>query len=663
MMQRTCLAVLSVACATAAWAERIYKDGDEIRVKPIEVGKEFLNKWPSSWEEDFWARANAIITQKAGTKYGNTYFENEKAAYPDAMFGFIGGFRKEALAKLQEKDNQADSWNKITEGIDYFPCFTIKCQMRKYFFFGEYLDPDYKKQMYRGAKLWTEKDPMRRPNPAWTKKKEGWTPETMNSWVDIRNTDNLQSMRETSVYLMAEETGNEEVRQKYKELIRKYVTNLYHVGMGEWDSANYHGHSFTPFLNLYDFAKDKEVKALAKAALDYCTAVGAFKYWRGSFAGPSRREYSHTTPRSGGAASQMALWFGDDPGKPDSYERDTVFQITSAYRPPKAVVELARKQFKKPQEMFLAHPHYDALRQGAEAPEFHETTYFGETYQLGTLAEGTSNPDVNGFKLLAYDSKEGVSYFVANATTNPLRIGAPQYESPPVQVGRMNIGQFKNSCLVLNAPGDAPWLFQAPQSAKIEEKDDVVFIQFEKTYVALRLIRMKFKGVDKALTEEVSADQKPKVDPKKEEERKKKNLPPEPPKKGPKSGQMILAAKGTGGPVCGFAMEVGENASHGRYSTFKSEILKKTKIDVVDDTATYTAVNGDTLKVKFNEKCPTVWRNGAEHDWATQHLTRYAAAEGEAPITLGWKQGTLTVKAGGETFVTTVTAEGKVNKE
>ena len=90
----------------------------------------------------------------------------------------------------------------------------------------------------------------------------------MNSWVDIRSTENLFLMRNTSVYLMAEETGNEATRLKYKRILLDYAAALYRIGMGEWDSENYHGHSVAPLLNVYDFAKDPDVKLAAKASLD-----------------------------------------------------------------------------------------------------------------------------------------------------------------------------------------------------------------------------------------------------------------------------------------------------------------------------------------------------------------------------------------------------------
>lgn len=634
----TFLLLTSAALVLPAADDFVFKDdAGRVRVRPYPVPKEFLNDWPKEWEDAFWDRANAAIQANAkGGGYGGTYFENEKAMYPNAMFGYLGGFREPALVALQSEDADAKSWNTVTDGIDFFPCFTLKGQMRKYFLFGPQMDPAYLARMKKAAKTWTEKDPLRRPHPFWKNEKQGWSPGTMNSWVDVRNTDNLQAMRETSVYLMAEETGNESVRQLYKDRIRKYVTNLYHIGMGEWDSANYHGHTFTAYLNLYDFAKDREVQALAKAAMDYFTAVGAVKYWRGSFSGPTRREYGHNTPRSGGAADHLALYFGDYPGTPEHYDRDQTYLITSAYRPPRAVVQLARKAFDKPLELFLAHPAYEALRQGAEAPEFHETRFIARTYELGTLAEGTGFGDVNGFRLTTFSTERGAEFFLANATRDPEAIGAPKYGES--QVGRMNIAQYRNVAIVLNAPGDSPFLFQAPKTATATVEDGVVFVRFERTWAALRPVNLAWNGPDAEATAKIA---------------------------GKKPGEQVFSARGTGGAVAGFALEVGEEGTPGDFAAFRKAVRDKSTLDlsaIAEGRVSYAGCQGGSVALQFDPARPQVWRNGTPHDFATAHRVRIAPAQGgEAPISLGWKQGTLRVQAGGESFACTVDSEGKVS--
>ena len=270
---------VGAAPSPVATDERVFTDSKgRVIVRPLPVEEKFRNPWSAVWEDAFWDRANASLRASdiAPGKYGGTYFENEKASYPNAFIGFLKGQRAEALKFLQQDDSEPWS-RKLTLGVDWFPSFTIKSQTRKYFFFGQYLDPAYRQRMFDSAKIWTEQDPLRRPNPFWLTPEqrkakgmtgEGWTPEFHNSWVDVRSTDNLRAMRECAVYLMAEETGNTAVAQLYRERIRAYVTALYTTGMGEWDSANYLSHALTGNLQLYDFARDPEVKLLAKAHLD-----------------------------------------------------------------------------------------------------------------------------------------------------------------------------------------------------------------------------------------------------------------------------------------------------------------------------------------------------------------------------------------------------------
>jgi hypothetical protein len=103
----------------------------------------------------------------------------------------------------------------------------------------------------------------------------GWGPEVRGGWVDWRNTDNLRAMRETAVYLFAEETGNELVRKVYKERVRRSARSFLSVGNGEWDSPAYVGLTIAAYQGLYDFARDREVRLLAKGILDPTRATTA----------------------------------------------------------------------------------------------------------------------------------------------------------------------------------------------------------------------------------------------------------------------------------------------------------------------------------------------------------------------------------------------------
>ena len=129
------------------------------------VPESLVNPWPKELESEFQRRAHeVIVAQTKNVKAGvNTYFENEKRSYGYLMAHVLGGNTETALRHLQARDHQHDQWHRETAGIDYYACFTLKHQMRKYFYFGDLLEPSYRRQMFDGAKLWTVRDPLKRP--------------------------------------------------------------------------------------------------------------------------------------------------------------------------------------------------------------------------------------------------------------------------------------------------------------------------------------------------------------------------------------------------------------------------------------------------------------------------------------------------------------------
>lgn len=611
---------------------------------PVPVPDELRNPWPAGWEKEFQARRQTVLQgmcakEKAAGLGGRTYFESEKRAYGFLMAHAIAGDKDLAITELQKEDAQAKEWHAHTAGIDYYACFTLKHQVRKYFLFGDRLDPKYKQRMFDGAKAWTEKDPLRRPHPAFTKAGDGWGPDAKNSWVDVRGTENLFLMRVTSVYLMAEETGNADTRKQYKETILKYAAALYRVGMGEWDSENYHGHSLAPLLNLFDFAKDQEVKAAAKLCLDYMCAVGAVKYFRGAFGGPTNRDYSHPQPFGGSAPCLLWLYFGDTPLDNTAYESDEVHVLTSGYRPPAAVVELARKNFDKPLELFATKPGYSATTGNdlKSPPEYFETQYLGRTFQMGSLVGGTTagKTAVNGFKIVATDSKRGAIALQGVPGPDPKFVGSAKYVEGKVS-GENRVGQNGGVAVWLVRGGESPWVWVIPEGVAVEAADGVTFLKCEQTWVALvPLATSEFK-VDDELTKGLTADKKDAT----------------------WKGHTVVSAKGTGGKFCGVAVEVGEAGEFKDFAAFKKAVAAKAKL--ADEVAEYTGANGKTVKLTFANK-PTdtgVWRDGRKHDWAehAKHLYRTA---GDTPVVeQAWLGGTLTVRAGKRTFTGSVSETG-----
>lgn len=605
------------------------------------VPSKLINAWPPALEAEFQKRAERVIAAQARDIKGgvNTYFENEKRSYGFLMAHVLGGRHEQALKDLQARDHQHEQWHRETAGIDYYACFTLKHQMRKYFYFGDLLESDYRRRMFDGAQRWTAKDPLRRPHYAHMGPREGWGPDARNSWVDVRSTENLWLMRTTSVYLMAEETGNEATRQRYRQHLLNYTKTLYRIGIGEWDSENYHGHSIGPLLNLYDFARDETVQAAAKACLDFYAIAGAVKYYRGGFNGPTKRDYNHPQPFGGSAANSLWMWYGDHPnGKRDHWESDEVHQITSAYRPPLAAVKLARKQFARPVEIFAAKPAYDATTQFRQdsLPEYSETQFIGHSFLMGSLTGGTSEDggDVNGFKILAFDETDGVIALHAVPGSNPSLPGSPMYKRGVV-AGPNRVAQQENLALWLVKDGTAPWLWVIPESVEVSVRKGVTFLKCDRTWVAVRTLGGTALKPDPSLSKQLTDDRKNRF-----------------------VGHRVLSAQGRSEGWCGLAVEVGEKQSHGSFEKFVNAVLAA-QVDVTElsaGIARYKSSDGKWLGIHWNDDPLQlgVWRNGVRRDLATTGLY-------DGPVVqAGWGEGALSVTLPDAEFRCQVDDDGAV---
>jgi hypothetical protein len=587
-------------------------------ITPPAIPQELKNQWTPQLELEFQNRAAAIVRYHSNSdSYGNGYGENEKRSYSKAMFDFLAGNRAKAIAFLQAEDPEADK-HQHTEGIDYYYCFTLKGQIRKYFLFGQFLDPTYIKRMYAGGKKWTEIDPNGRPHPIY-KNGDGsgkdWDISKRGGWVDSRNTDNLRAMREVAVYLMAEETRNEETRLLYKQKIRRYVWALYNIGMGEWDSEVYHGHTFAPYLNLYDFAKDLEVKQWAKAALDWMAIAAALKYYRGGWGGPVKRDYGSGNIVYGeGAARTFWLYFGDNPLSNPNPDLDTLYAITSNYRPPRIAVAIARKQFSRQREILGTKPVYENWKLGKDRlPGYWETNFFGRSFQMGSVAGTFADNDVAPFKLMAYNSLRGVDYFVANTSEKWVKPG----KNPGDE-----IGQYRNLLIWLRRDGDRDFFFQLPKNAISEITGGIWFFKLEKTWLAIYPINLeRYIGVD---------IEQPKLAKLYERE-------------------QTYRAKIVKDGYAGFALQVGELATDGSYVRFQEDVLSKSKLDLSQLSRGKVKLQGNDGKVldfiyNHNNLLPFVFRDGMNFNWLDNLDLYRDTSEGDSIISLGWKKGKLKVK-------------------
>ena len=668
-----CLLILAFACHLRVYSQDVVKieNGNRYPV-PVGTPMELLNPWPTAEEERFMEKAAHLIKDFGSQQNrASTVNEREKDLYPRAMFHILAGREKEgAKALMSPQQYDPKEHHAYTDGFDFWYGFTLKGQARKYFHFGSFLDDDYINRFEKAFDKWTETDPRNTPHPYYKKynpRLQGWTPERFgNRQVDGRRTDNLYAMTTVTTYLFAEAAGNEETRQVSWDRIREYGVTMYMNGIGEWDSENYLSHTMSAYLNLYDFAKDPQVRMHAKGMLDWISMAMAVKYWRGGWGGAVKRDYGNLMVMGGNSLQVGHLYF-DDLGLPSEGDRDDVHHITSAYRPPMAVVELARGEIEKPVELLISHPNYenwkaDATgRSGRDYPDFHETFFFGNHYRFGTLVGGHGG-DTSGFSLISENSKRGVDYLkiLHGLEKDRKKIEKGKFLTRSRAVtndpGNANVAQYRNLAIYVLGKGDADFNLLCAPGSIVKQHREIQFLRHEKTWIALTPIGMNWLGRDAELSKGFSA-----------------------------AGDFLIG-KGAGGTHSGFVIEVGEPETHGSFDEFVKGVLSRSKLkQTAEDTWFYKGSMGATVGLEYAGRLlgsfvnkedqpwvldrvrtaeevyasyPTVWRNGEKHDWRS-HFEQYRNPVNPqaGPVSLGFKEGVLTVTSHQYTFT------GKMQKD
>ena len=617
---------------------------------------ELTNVWPESIELGYQQRARRVIDTIAENGPVAENRNRSAMALNLAMVEALAGLRGTGLAAIEQEESKDEELHLGTEGLDFYDCEALRDRARAWFLFRKEFGPQYRARVADALGAWVESDPLYRPHYAWNDS-ESTGPEGTNSWVDPRNTDNLRAMRETSVYLFAEYMGNRELCEIYAQRLQRYVWALYHIGMGEWEAKSHHGKTFAAWLNLFDFARDWHMRSLAKAALDWLTAAAALKYFQGAMGGPNSRDDGDPLVGYGTAAQLMWLYAGNGPDQLHHYRPLLVHPITSRYRPPAAVIALARNQFNRPAEFLNGKPEYKswcvegetyAAAGYQDAPHrtaHYETLYFGETFMLGSLASAgdrTLKFGTSSFKLVAHNSKRGADYFVPGVGRQPEVICTR---------GLRRSAQYRNLAICLHPDGASDLMFLVPKSAEIVP-GEVLLVRMEKTWLAIHPIHVKIKGPDSELTRTANA---------------RTTVVQGSTLKTPRwPDERILSAKGLGERQwCGFALEVGEALTHGSWTAFcdgarEETVLNLTRVD--EGFVDMQDQLGKRLTIDAGrDDEPVVHRNGPRHLWNSQRAIFKRSDGGSPPISLGWKEGELIVDAGDFRFTQIVDDDGNVS--
>lgn len=239
-------------------------------------------------------------------------------------------------------------------------------------------------------------------------------------------TENHINMARTSGYLFAQaalqypEHFPDAARhmQMLKEWLLTWAQRTYRHGTAEWNSSIYTFYNLAGWLNLYDFAKDPEVKAAAEAVLDYYATEMALHYSFGLPGGSEMR--GNGVPGNAQTASAWLgwYWFGNNaaPVLPwvGSQYIQIVHAVTSGYRPHSAILALAEKT-KQPATWYKSsRPSYLF-----ETPSFSKQFFYADSlFTLGSCTgawagwTGASTQIVN-WKLLINNGAEALPFVVS----------------------------------------------------------------------------------------------------------------------------------------------------------------------------------------------------------------------------------------------------------
>ncbi|MCU0396067.1 MAG: hypothetical protein MUF29_09155 [Chitinophagaceae bacterium] len=454
-------------------------------------------------------------------------------------------------------------------------------------------------------------------------------------------TENHISMSKTSGYLYAQfaqehfagrfPDASARLKQM-KQWVLDWARRIFYAGTGEFNSAIYQAYHIIGWLNLYDFARDAEVKAAARAVLDYYSSEMALHYVQAMSGGSDLRGQNCTRSFAGSYAYLAWLWFGDSPAPVTAdglaFERgnnemiQSVHAATSTYRPPALAMALARQKFETPSSFVGSKPAYLLDRQGY----IKQTLYASKSFLLGAGyfpygGWGSGNNQVVSWKLIArVDSGAGKSaqYVSGIGIQNPRdrRYAGGNKRSPYdqlvhhenvlIQLTRLpkHAAQQKDSIKNLfnmwrqrwaadfskRFPSDTGKLSHNPiyindldvsvnRSAicvanhgflKEITEEGILFLELEQVFLAIRSVR---GDVPKPLQDD-------------------------------EGGEMLFTTvQAPAGEVCGLILEVAERKGYPGFDEFRQSYKAKTKLDNSRLTAsmrlTYTSVKGDQITVQY----------------------------------------------------------------
>jgi hypothetical protein len=235
-------------------------------------------------------------------------------------------------------------------------------------------------------------------------------------------TENFVNMLRTSGYLLAQKAIPLKSPQAQQRLVEKEkwlrykAQKIYQTGTAEWDSSSYTIFNLIGWLNVYDFAENAEIKAIARAVLDYYASAIALKYTYGVYGGAEQRGGSAMSSFNSYTDYLGWFWFSEYLPEAKTFFHwpqyiQLIHPATSSYRPPQEAIALARKQNLTTSIYQNAKAKYNLAK--LEIPEYF---YIGKTYTLGTALVDRGEQIVN-WKLVSYPQESEQALVVTGSNS------------------------------------------------------------------------------------------------------------------------------------------------------------------------------------------------------------------------------------------------------
>lgn len=217
------------------------------------------------------------------------------------------------------------------------------------------------------------------------------------------DSENFRLMLGLAGLLWSQELGDRTQRARFEAFFHNWVKSLFHVGRAEWGAGNYWAYSAQPAFLVHDLASSAADRLRAKAALDWLALDLALHSLDGFQVGPQARGKAKSHLPFQDSAWLYAYLYGFDGGNEWLDElaerhvdpRLVGFAAHSSYRPPRAILDVARRRFPVPVELRSAKPFYrlswddyaDFSGSGESSrPHEFETLYLERDYTLGSVA-------------------------------------------------------------------------------------------------------------------------------------------------------------------------------------------------------------------------------------------------------------------------------------